>query len=335
MAEKDNVYDLIIIGGGPAGLFALFQAGMRELRAKLIESLTHLGGQVATLYPEKTIHDIPGIPKIQALDLVENMEQQARQFGGDIGLGEHVEKLERDGDIWHVSTDKDVYHCRAVIVATGVGAFTPRRLGIPEIEKYEENGVYYFMPEKSKLAGRNVVVVGGGDSAIDWALELQAGVAKSVALVHRREGFRAHEESVKKLFNSGARILLWHEVKGRCDHPDNELHCVIVFDNRTKEETVLPCDVLLMGLGFSADAGPLQHWNLDLDGNRIKVDMRMATNLPGIFAVGDVAIYPGKVKRIAPGVAEAAAAVNHAKVYLDPTADLEAGYSSTSPKFKK
>jgi thioredoxin reductase (NADPH) len=335
MAEKDNVYDLIIIGGGPAGLFALFHAGMRDMKAKLIESLPHLGGQVAALYPEKDIYDVAGIPKIQALDLVENMEQQARQFGAEVCLSEQAATLKRDGEIWHVSTDKDVYHCRAVIVATGVGAFTPKRLGLPEIEKFEENGVYYFMPEKSKVSERNVVVVGGGDSAIDWALELQAGVAKSVALVHRREGFRAHEESVKKLFNSGARILLWHEVKGACDHTTDALHCIVVFDNRTKEETVLPCDVLLMGLGFSADAGPLQHWNLDLDGNRIKVDMRMATNLPGVFAVGDVATYPGKVKRIAPGVAEAATAVNHAKIYLDPAADLEAGYSSTSPKFKK
>jgi len=330
--NQEDVCDVTIVGGGPTGCFALFYAGVRDMKAKLIEALPQLGGQLTALYPEKYIFDMPGFPKVLGRDLSKSMEEQALQWGATVCVSEKATDLTRLDDIWQITTDKGQHFTKCIVLCSGVGAFAPRRLGIEEVERLEGDVVYYSMPPRAVVKGKNVVIVGGGDSAVEWAVELSQGMASSVTLVHRRDSFRAHEDNVHRLEISPARVLLSHEVKGLCDH-SKALHCIIAYHNRTMKETLLPCDVLLLGLGFVADVGLLKKWGLELESNDVKVDTFMATNLPGVFAAGDIVTYPGKTKLIAAGTAEAAVAINSAKVYVDPKARKAAVHSSEDPRF--
>ncbi|MBN1659014.1 MAG: NAD(P)/FAD-dependent oxidoreductase [Anaerolineae bacterium] len=329
MTEQD-VYDITIIGGGPSGLFAAFYAGLRGARTKIIDSLPQLGGQLAALYPDKYIYDLAGFPKVLAQEFVDRQVEQAMAFSPSIHLAERVMELkqrEEEGRLLIdlVTEPGNVHVSRTVIIAAGVGAFVPRKLDIPDLERLEGRGVFYFVKNLERFQGKRVLVVGGGDSALDWALALQ-GIAAQVTLAHRRDKFRAHEESVEQLLDSPSQVLLFHELKEL--HGDERLEAATVFDNQTGDEKTLDIDAVVLGLGFLANLGPIREWGCHLYKNSIEVDATMRTNLPAVYAVGDIATYEGKLKLIATATAEAAVAANYAKNYVDPSSRVYPGHSS-------
>jgi thioredoxin reductase (NADPH) len=322
-----DIYDITIIGGGPSGLFAAFYAGLRDTRVKIIDSLPQLGGQLAALYPDKYIYDIPGFPKILAGDLVARQVEQAMEFSPTVCLEEKVTGLRRleDGHIQLDTEPGNAHLSRAVIVAAGVGAFVPRTLDIPDIKRMEGKGVYYFVKDLHVFEGQRVLVVGGGDTALDWAKSL-LGVARQVILIHRRGTFRAHEQSVKEVLLSSAEVKQYYELQAL--HGTDRVEAATVFDNRSGEEVTLDVDAVVLGLGFLANLGPIRDWGLEIERNSILVDPTMRTNLPGVFAVGDITTYEGKLKLIAVATAEAATAANYAKACIDPTIRVFPGHSS-------
>lgn len=324
----DTLYDVTIVGGGPVGLFGAFYAGMRQMKTKVIDSLPELGGQLNALYPEKYVYDMPGYPKILARDLAEQMIEQGTRFQPAVTLGEKVLRLaHRPDEVIRLETDKSVHLTRTVILATGAGAFSPTKLDTPGIHEFEGKGVHYFVRDKSQFAGKRLLIVGGGDSALDWAMNLEEQ-ADRITLVHRRDAFRAHEESVDWLLNrSRVDVRLWNEL--RRVEGNGKIERAVVFHNKTGEETTLEVDAVLLNLGFKADIGPLRDWGLELHGNRkVIVNQFMETNLPGVYAAGDIAHFPGKLDLIATGVGEVCVAVNFAKTHLDPTAKAFPGHSS-------
>ncbi|HUP01539.1 MAG TPA: NAD(P)/FAD-dependent oxidoreductase [Gemmatimonadota bacterium] len=334
---NDSIYDVTILGGGPTGLFGAFYAGMRHMKTAVIDSLPELGGQLLALYPEKYVYDVGGFPKILAKDLAEGLIEQAMQFHPTIVLEERVAGLERvaggDGEdgIWRLTTDKAAYLTKTVVISAGIGAFEPRRLKVAGLERFEGCGVQYLVRDKMALAGRRVMIVGGGDSAFDWALNLQ-GIAESLMLIHRREEFRAHEATVQQVVGSGrVEILLHYEVRSVAGN--SRLETVTIFDNRTDEEQTHAIDNLLINVGFKADLGPIKQWGLTMEKNGIVVSDRMETNLPGIYAAGDVTEHEGKLDLIATGFGEVAVAINFAKTYIDPGARAFPGHS-TDEKWK-
>jgi thioredoxin reductase (NADPH) len=322
-----DVFDTTLIGGGPVGLFGAFYAGMRGLKTKIIDSLPELGGQLTALYPEKYVYDMPGFPKILARDLANEMITQGLRFDPTVVLGERVETLERTEDnVFKLVTDKSTHYSRTVVICAGAGAFAPKRLDVPGMMEFEGRGVYYFVRNKEAFRGKRILIVGGGDSALDWAQNLEP-VASSITLIHRRDVFRAHEESVDWLFHrSSVKVKLWWEMR-RIEGSDH-LERVVIFNNKTQEEETLEVDAALVNIGFNASIGPIKEWGLALDGNQIVVNSRMETNLPGVYAAGDICTYDGKLKLIATGVGEACIAVNIAKTYIDPTAKAFPGHSS-------
>ncbi len=328
LCEDPQVYDITIIGGGPTGLFAAFYAGMRQMTMKIIDALPQLGGQLMALYPEKFIYDMPGFPKVRASELTQRMVEQMNQFNPKVCLNEMALHLERlDEKLFQLTTDKSVHHSRTVLLCVGIGAFSPRRLGKPEVERFEGKGVYYTVTDVDAFQDKKVLIVGGGDSAVDWALTLEP-IAQKVTLIHRRNQFRAHENSVEQLMRSSVEVRVFHELETVIGNED--LEAAVIFHNRTGEKQTIPIDALILALGFTTNLGPIKEWGLEMEGNDIKVDQRMMTNIPGVFAAGDVATYPGKIKLIATGVAEAAVAVNQAKVFIDPKARLQPAFSTTT-----
>ncbi|HOB75932.1 MAG TPA: NAD(P)/FAD-dependent oxidoreductase [Phycisphaerae bacterium] len=334
MSHNQPLFDVTIIGGGPAGLFAAFYAGLRGMRTKIIESLDHLGGQLTTLYPEKFIYDVAGYPAVLAKTLAAELIRQAAQYQPDIVLNEQVHRLRRlDPQTIELETQQGRHYSRTVVITAGGGAFTPKRLPGREYSHYEGRGLHYFITDLLQFRGKQIVVIGGGDSAVDWALNLKR-VTGRITIVHRRDKFRAHEDSVAKLYASGVDIRTFHELKAL--HGETRVEAVTIFDNRTGAEETLPADAVLVNIGFVSTLGPIHEWGLALDENGIVVNSKMETNLPGIFAAGDVVSYPGKLKLIATGFGEAAIAVNHAKVFIDPESDSFPGHSSTTvPRQRK
>jgi len=307
------------------GLFGVFYAGLRGLKAKLIDSLAELGGQLITLYPEKYIYDVAGYPKVLAKELVKSCVEQALRFHPTICLDERVTELSYhpDGHIC-LRTDKGEHGTRAVVLTVGVGAFTPKKLPLPNIECLEGRGISYFVKEKQSLAEKTVLIVGGGDSAVDWALLLK-DTAKKVMLIHRRDQFRAHPQSVQALMASRVEVKLFYELKAV--HGSDQLEGVTIFHNKTGEERDLKVDALILSLGFLADLGPIKRWGLVIENHAIKVNARMETNLPGVYAAGDT--HLGKLELITTGQAEAAIAVNFAATYINPDSKAFPGHSST------
>lgn len=328
----DKIFDLVIIGGGPCGLFGLFYACIRQLDTLLIDSLPELGGQLTALYPEKDIYDMPGFPKILTKDLVKMMVDQALMHRKqEVVLSERVETLTRGADEEIVLlTDKGrSIRTRTVVITTGAGAFRPNKLPAPLPAGLEGSSILYFVKEPASLTGKRVVVVGGGDSAMDWILALH-GKAEQVTLVHRRDVFRAHEDSLEKVRAlSDVKQYLFYEAKDFGLSATGELEQLIIENNKTQERLTLNADTIVVSLGFVADMGPVKNWGLNLKANQIFVNSCMETNLPGVYAAGDVATYEGKIKLIATGVGEAAIAVNAAKHYIDPTQRLQPVHSTT------
>ncbi len=324
---EPEIFDITIIGGGPSGLFAAFYAGLRAAKAKIIDSLPQLGGQLAALYPDKYIYDIPGFPKVLARELVDRQVEQALQFSPEVCLNAKVNHLRRkDENAIELETAAGIRHLsRTVIIAAGVGAFVPRTLDLPDLERMAGKGVTYFLHDREAFRNRRVLVVGGGDTALDWAHSL-LGVAKEVTLIHRRGAFRAHEQSVSQVLSSECEVLTHHELQAL--HGQDRVEAATIIDNREGREQTIAVDAVVLGLGFLANLGPIREWGLEIVGNAIRVDSHFRTNLPGVYAVGDIATYPGKLKLIAVATAEAATAVNYAKVYVDPSAKASPGHSS-------
>ncbi len=323
MTVRMREVDVAVIGAGPAGLFAAYYAGFRGLSVAVIDALPEPGGQVAAMYPEKLILDVAGFPVVKGRDLVANLVAQAAPFAPTYLLGTRAEKLSyADGlPVLGLAGGEQV-NCGAVIVTGGLGSFTPRPL--PAADSFVGTGIVYFVPQPTELAGRDVLIVGGGDSAFDWALTLQP-LARSVTLVHRRERFRAHASTVSRVLALPVRVLVNAEVT-RLYGEDRVAAAEVVVRGGAAE--TLPVDTVVAALGFTADLGPLAEWGLRLDRRHIVVDSAMATNLPRVFAAGDITEYPGKVRLIATGFGEAATAVNNAAVAIDPTAHLFPGHSS-------
>lgn len=319
--------DLLIVGAGPTGLYAAYYAGFRGMRVAVVDSLTEPGGQLMALYPEKPIYDVAGYPSVLARDLAQRLVEQASSADPTYLLGRRAQALTRSEDgalIVQLDGDDEV-HTKAVIISAGIGTFTPRAL--PGGEKFVGKGLRYVVTDLSALDDRHVLIVGGGDSAVDWALVLQDRAA-SVSLVHRRDQFRAHEGSVAQLRASKVDVLTPyapHEILGT---DDGRVRAVDVVNKQTDEHRVIECDEVVAALGFVADLGPLQSWGLQMSKRHIVTDSHMATNVPGVFAAGDVVDYPGKVRLIATGFGEAATAVNNAAPIIDPTAKVFPGHSS-------
>ncbi|WP_340026650.1 NAD(P)/FAD-dependent oxidoreductase [Paenibacillus sp. FSL K6-1096] len=318
--------DLLIIGGGPAGMFAAFYGGMRQASVTLIESMPQLGGQLAALYPEKYIYDVAGFPKVTGQELVDNLSRQMELFQSDIRLEEKVVSVVKEDERhFIVTTDKAEYHSKAIIITAGVGAFEPRRLELPEAQRFEKANLHYFVSDLNAYKGKKVLISGGGDSAVDWALMLEP-IAEQVTLIHRRDKFRAHEHSVEQLMASKVNVITPSEITAL--HGEEFITKVTLSHIKTKETQEIEVDSVIVNFGFVSSLGPIAEWGIDIEGNSIVVDSRMETSIPGIFAAGDITTYPGKLKLIAVGFGEAPTAVNNAKVYIDPDAKLSPGHSS-------
>lgn len=330
--ETTTSVDLLVVGAGPAGLFAAYYAGVRGLSTAVVDSLSEPGGQVAAMYPEKQIYDVGGFPAVTGRQLVDNLVAQAAQYHPTYLLGQAAETLSSvppEGDegpaelVVTTSAGRTV-RARAIVITGGIGTFTPRQL--PAGEEHLGRGMEYFVPSIAEYAGQDVVVVGGGDSAVDWALMLR-GVARSVTLVHRRKQFRAHAASVSALEASEVEIVRDGQVTATLG--ETVLQAVEVSVTGEDEPRRVPCQRLVAALGFVASIGPLAEWGVELEDRRhVRVDTRMATNLPGVFAAGDITEYPGKVRLIAVGFGEAATAVNNAAVHIDPAAHVFPGHTS-------
>lgn len=337
MTNSDpEVFDITIVGAGPTGLFGAFYAGMREMSCKVIDALPQAGGQITALYPEKFIYDTPGFTSIQGKALVENLVRQAGQWGTTMALGQRAETLERvpspggePGDeCWAIGTERETHLTRAVLIAAGIGAFRPVKLNLESLDRFEGRGVEYFVSDLSAYEGKRILIVGGGDSAVDWALATEP-IAESVTLIHRREGFRAHESSLKRLMESSVNVRIWYELRDLVGQ--DELQGAIMFDNRTDEDEQIEIDAVILALGFKADLGPIREWGLETQGRRyITVNNRMETNLPGVFAAGDLALQEGldPLNLIVVGYGQVTIAVNYAFTYVNPGAKVFPGHSS-------
>jgi ferredoxin/flavodoxin---NADP+ reductase len=332
---SDEIKDITIIGGGPTGLFGAFYAGVRGASCRIVDSLPELGGQLTALYPEKDIFDVGGFPRILAKDLAKNLIEQGLQFGAEVALDEEVRTLERDGDHFRLICRNGTYLTKTVVIAGGKGAFEPNHLKVPGYEELLHKGIDYAVKDPESYRGKRVIIVGGGDSALDWALNLKDRCS-SVTLIHRREGFRAHAASVAQLelARAAGRIDLrtYHEV--REIHGDGNVQGITIYDNRSNEDTRIDVDAVLCFLGFKPDLGPIKSWGLTVNKNRIVVNQLMETNLPGVYGAGDVVEYEGKIELIVTGFAEATIAVNNAVHYIDPTARVNPGHSTNLAIFK-
>lgn len=326
--------DAVVVGAGPVGLFAVFQCGMVKVRCAVIDALPHPGGQLTALYPEKPIYDCPGHPSILAADLVERLVAQAAPFAPTYHFGVTATALESEPDgRWRIGLSNGaVLLCRAVILASGGGAFAPKRPPLPDLELFEGTSVFYSVPRREALRGQRVVIAGGGDAAVDWAISL-AEVAARVSVVHRRERFRAApvaEATLRRLAAEGAVELVapaqLHGLEGR----DGRLDAVVVADLDGVPRR-LPADVLLAFFGLLGEIGPVAGWGLTMEGNAVVIDPASgACSRPGIFACGDICTYPGKLRLILTGFAEAARAATSAFAVVHPGEALHFVHSTTA-----
>jgi thioredoxin reductase (NADPH) len=332
MTGQVHKTDVAIIGAGPVGLFAVFECGMLKMKCHVIDALEGSGGQCVALYPEKPIYDIPGYPSIEASGLIAKLEEQAAPFHPTFHLGHRVEKLVQAGDNWRVETNQGaVIEARAVIVAAGCGAFGPNRPPLAGLEQYEGKSVFYLVKRREDFRGKRVVIAGGGDSALDWTLGL-ADVAERIYVVHRRPKFRGAPESVARMeaLAKEGRIdlVVPYQLHGLVGS-GGQLSAVEVstLDGDVKR---LEADILLPFFGLAMDLGPIAHWGLNLERNHIAVDpTTCATSAPGIFAVGDIAHYPGKLKLILCGFSEVAMAAHAIYPLVHPGEALHFEYSTT------
>lgn len=325
--------DIAIIGAGPAGLFTIFEAGMLKIKCHVIDTLEHIGGQCAALYPEKPIYDIPAHPRILANDLIDALHEQAEPFKPHYHLNQRVDKVEKkpDGGFILTTSKGTVIECKAVVIAAGCGAFGPNRPPLAGIEKFEGKSIFYSIRSKADFADKNIVIAGGGDSAVDWVLSLSE-VAKKVSVVHRRDKFRCAPESADKLHRLAAENKIDLIVPFQLDGlkgQDGKLEAVLVknFDGNIKE---IPADYLLPFYGLAMELGPIANWGLNLHKHFIEVDVAtMRTSIEGIYAIGDICTYKNKLKLILNGFAEAATACHDIYKIVYPDTPFHFEYSTS------
>lgn len=338
MSQDTITTDVVIIGAGPCGLFAVFELGLLDLKAHVIDILDRPGGQCAELYPEKPIYDIPGLPEVSGQELTDNLIAQAKPFDPTYHYNEMVEQVQKlDNGNWQVKTDGGLtFEAPVVVIAAGGGSFQPKKPPIPGIEEYEGTSVFYSVKKMDAFAGKNILISGGGDSALDWTINLQP-IANSMQLIHRRDGFRAAPDSVNKMhalveeekmkFHLG-QITELHGSNGQLEGA--------TFKNKAGDLTQIECDTLLPFFGLTMKLGPIADWGLNLNENLIPVDTeKFATNADGIFAIGDINWYPGKLKLILSGFHEAALMAQAAKKIVDPEAKVVFQYTTSSTNLQK
>jgi ferredoxin/flavodoxin---NADP+ reductase len=330
-----EITDITIIGGGPTGIFASFYAGMRGATAQIVDALPELGGQLTALYPEKYIFDVGGFSKILAKDLVKALVEQASQFHFKPHLNQNVTALERADDHFILATDTDRFPTRAIVIAGGIGAFSPRRLPQQCAEPWYGRGIFDRVSNPEDFRGQRIVIIGGGDSAFDWAQQLRDR-AKAVTLIHRSDKYRAHGATVADVHAaaaSGKTTLLpfheLHDVRGEGDR----LTGITIRDVKTKTTRDIDADAILPMLGFHSDIGALAEWGLNCEKDEIVVNSQMETGREGVYAAGDITTYPGKLKLIATGFGEAATAVNQAVHWIYPEKKVNPGHSSNMAIF--
>jgi ferredoxin/flavodoxin---NADP+ reductase len=338
-----EVRDITVIGAGPVGLSAAFWAGMREASARVIDSLPELGGQLTTLYPEKWIFDVPGFPRVLAKDLVEQLREQAlEQFDVPVHLETTAERISwepdpdgaggPDSQLVVLETDHGPLRSRAVIIAGGHGAFEPKKLPGYDMTPWEGRGAHYLVGSKSEFQGKRVLIVGGGDSACDWVVNL-LDTAAELSLVHRREGFRAHEVTVGQVLEAADRgdiaLHVPFQIKEITGNGSVE-RVVLLHSEDEAHEVELEVDAILLQLGFKTALGPLKDWGLQISKGALVVDQVMHTNLDGVWACGDITIFEGKLKLIATGFAEAAIAVAQAVHSFRPEMKIQPKYSTNT-----
>jgi thioredoxin reductase (NADPH) len=330
--------DALIVGAGPVGLFQVFELGLLEIRAHVVDSLKEVGGQCIELYPDKPIYDIPAIPVCTGRELTESLLKQIEPFGASFHLGQEVSvvRKEADGRFYVETSTGTRFLTKVIIIAAGVGSFQPRALKVPDIDRFAGTQLFYRVRDPARFHGKQLVIVGGGDSALDWTLDF-VGKAASVVLVHRRDGFRAAPASVAKMKELCEKLemqFLVGQVTG-FEEADSRMTDVRVtsLDGLTRR---VPLDYLLVFFGLSPKLGPIAEWGLDLERKQVLVDTeKFETNVPGIFAVGDINLYPGKKKLILSGFHEAALAAFGATRYVFPDRKIHLQYTTTSPKLHK
>jgi thioredoxin reductase len=337
--DKD-IRDITIIGAGPVGLITAFWAGMREASSRIIDSLPDIGGQLTTLYPEKWIFDVPGFPRILAKDLVDELKRQSLdQFDVPVYLDTTAERVEYEPDpadpdrrIARLVTDRGDLLTRTIVIAGGHGAFEPKKLPGYDMSPWEGKGAAYLVSEKAEYTGKRVVIVGGGDSACDWVLNL-LDTASQITLVHRREGFRAHEITINEIMQAKdagrVEVLTPYQIKEVAGN--GAVERVTVFHSEDEEQTVdIDCDAVLLQLGFKTALGPLKDWPLEIEKGSIVVDPVMKTSMDLVWAAGDITVFDGKLKLIATGFAEAAIAVAQAVHQIRPETKIQPKYSTNT-----
>lgn len=325
--------DICIIGAGPVGLFAVFEAGLLKMRCHLVDALPQVGGQLSEIYPKKPIYDIPGFPDILAGDLVKNLMKQIEPFKPGFTLGERVDGLQQneDGSFVLTTSEHNTIHCKAVVIAGGLGCFEPRRPDVEGLERFEGKGIAYMVLDPEKFRGKRVVLAGGGDSALDWAIHL-SGIASELSLIHRSETFRGAPDSTEKVFELAreGKINLVLNSNIASVQGNGKLESVIVLD-KDNNETVIPTDNLIPLFGLTPKLGPIADWNLNVDKNAIEVDtFDYSTNIPGIFAIGDINTYPGKLKLILCGFHEGALMAQSAFKFVYPEQKLSFKYTTVN-----
>ncbi len=311
-------YDVLIVGGGPVGLFGAYYAGLRDMKARLIDRRHELGGQLTAIYPEKWVYDIPGIPAIRGKLLFENLLTQIAPYSIPVSVSQEVVMIQKNrNNMLRVETrDGHVYHSKTIVLSLGMGAHIPRRMDVPGLREFEGRGVVYGVHELNDFKGKRVMVVGGGDSALDLALTVME-VCKDMVLVHRSDRFNAHEETVKKLYSSNAEIRTFAELAAI--EGTDCLQRVQLRDTRSKVISNHDVDIVIVAIGLIFNLEGVKEWGIQLENNAIVVDHNRQTNMPGVYAAGDIATYPGKMKLIGTGAAEAMQAINHAKHYIQET----------------
>ena len=338
MSHSPIETDAVIIGAGPVGLFQVFELGLLEIKAHVIDSLPEVGGQCIELYPDKPIYDIPAIPVCTGRELTNNLLKQIEPFGAQFHLGQEVSKLERQVDgRFLISTSLDMrFISKTVFIAAGVGAFQPRTINLEGIDTFINNQLFYRVKNPAQFSGKRIVICGGGDAALDWAIHFSE-IAASVTLIHRRDEFKAAPKSIarmRELCANNQIDLLIGQVTAY-DVKDDRM-TEITFTNIDGESKQIPLDDLLVFYGLSPKLGPIADWGLDIDRKQISVDTaKFETSIPGIYAVGDINVYPGKKKLILSGFHEAALAAFAAAEYLHPEKQIQLQYTTTSPRLHK
>jgi thioredoxin reductase len=330
---NDEVKDITVIGAGPVGMVTAFWAGMREASSQIIDSLPELGGQLTTLYPEKWIFDVPGYSRVIAKDLVDELRRQSiEQFHVPVSLETTADRVEYEGDVLRLVTDRGDFLSRTIVIAGGHGAFEPKKLPGYDMDPWEGKGAYYLVGEKSEFADKDVVIIGGGDSACDWVINLM-DTARSVTLVHRREAFRAHEVTVREIMDAAeaGKVAVKTPYQVKEVEGNGRIEKVTLFHSENEDDVhELDCDAVLLQLGFKTALGPLKEWPLEVEKGAIKVDPLMKTSMDRVWAAGDITTFDGKLKLIATGFAEAAIAVAQAVHHIRPDMKIQPKYSTNT-----